>query len=250
MTFKDHFSGHADDYAKFRPSYPPELFAWLAALAPARELAWDAGTGSGQAAVGLAAHFARVVATDPSAEQIRHAEPHPRVTYKVEPAEACTLAPRSADLITVAQALHWFDPARFHSEVRRVLRPDGAIAAWCYGLHRIAPDIDARVADFYENIVGPYWPAERRYIDERYATLAFPFTEIRAPEFALHATWDLADYLGYLGTWSAVRRYRTAHGEDPLAPLAERLARLWSPAGEAREVRWPVYFRVGRLVAP
>jgi SAM-dependent methyltransferase len=246
MTFKDHFSGHADDYAAYRPTYPPGLFAYLAGLAPARELAWDAGCGSGQAALGLAAHFARVVATDPSAEQIRHAVAHERILYKVEPAERSSLAPSSADLIVVAQALHWFDLDRFYGEARRVLKPGGALAAWCYGLTRVSPEIDPIVDDFYRNVVGPYWPPERRYIDERYASLPFPFTELDAPAFEMSARWSLDEFVGYLGTWSAVKRYRRERGEEALTLIRDRLARVWSPAQEKRAVRWPIHMRLGR----
>jgi SAM-dependent methyltransferase len=246
MTFKDHFSGHADEYAKYRPSYPDELFAFLASVAPARELAWDAGTGSGQAAHGLAGHFTQVVATDPSAEQIRHAAPHARVKYRVEPAEASTHADGSVDLIAVAQALHWFDLARFYAEARRVLKPGGVIAAWCYGLNSVSPQVDEMVEHFYRDVVGPYWPPERRYIDERYATLSFPFVELSVPDFHLHAEWNLDEFVGYLGTWSAVKHYRRERGEDALAPLRLALERAWSPADGKRTIRWPVHMRLGR----
>jgi SAM-dependent methyltransferase len=247
VNFKDHFSGHAGAYAKYRPEYPDELFAFLAALAPARELAWDAGTGSGQAAIGLAAHFARVHATDASAEQIARAEPHARVTYAAEPAERVSLEDGSVDLVAVAQALHWFDIDRFYAEVRRVLKPRGVLAAWCYGLCRLSPELDPVIETFYNGTVGPYWPPERCFIDERYATLPFPFEEQPAPAMAMTASWNLDEYLGYLATWSAVQRYRKACGDDPLPALHARLRPAWGDPGAQREISWPLYFRIGRV---
>ena len=69
----DHFSAHAQNYARFRPTYPTELFAWLASQSPGHRLAWDCGTGNGQAALGLADHFVHVHATDLSPQQLAQA---------------------------------------------------------------------------------------------------------------------------------------------------------------------------------
>lgn len=248
VSFKDHFSDHAGDYAQYRPTYPDELFAYLASIVSTRELAWDAGTGSGQAALGLAAHFVRVIATDASAEQIERAEPHARVTYAAEPAEHTSLRDRSVDLVTVAQALHWFDLERFYDEVRRVLKLGGVLAAWCYGLTRISADIDPLIDEFYSGTVGEFWPPERRFIDKRYATLTFPFQELPATPFAMTASWNLDEFVGYLGTWSAVQRYRKERGSDPLPQLRTRLLERWGDAGTKREIAWPVYLRAGRAV--
>lgn len=246
MSFKDHFSKQADDYAKYRPVYPRELFEYLAGLAPGRELAWDCGTGNGQAALGLVEFFDRVIATDPSEAQIRNAEAHPKVDYGVAPAEATGIASGSVDLITVAQALHWFDHDRFAKEVRRVLKPGGVLAAWCYGLNEIAPEIDPIVRHYYSEVVGPYWPPERRFIDERYASIPFALPEFPAPEFAIRADWKLDEFIGYLNTWSATRRFCQAEGRDPLPALRAELAAAWGPDAAPRRVRWPVYLRVGR----
>jgi SAM-dependent methyltransferase len=241
MSFKDHFSGHADDYARFRPTYPATLFAWLAEQAPGHGHAWDCGTGNGQSARGLAAHFAAVTATDPSAEQIRNAFPHPRVTYRVAPAEDPGLAAASVDLVTVAQALHWFDLPRFFAQAARVLRPGGVLAAWCYGLVRVSPAVDPLLERLYDGTVGPYWPPERALVDEEYRSLAVPdgFVRVEAPAFVMEQAWTLDDLLGYLGTWSAVKRYAAATGEDPVAALAPALAGAWEgDPGHPRPVCW------------
>lgn len=247
-TFKDHFSGHANDYSQYRPTYPPELFATLAALAPDDECAWDCATGNGQAAVSLVTHFAGVEATDASAEQISHAEPHPRICYSVAPAEASGLPTGSVSLVTVAQALHWFDFERFYAEVRRVAKADALCTAWCYGLCAIAPAVDEVVRRFYVGKVGPFWPPERRFIDERYRTLPFPFPQVQLPAFAMTAEWTLTDFMGYLGTWSAVQRYRRQHGNDPLAEIAGELSEAWDEPDRSRTVRWPLDLLAGFVV--
>lgn len=247
MSFKDHFSGHADDYTRYRPTYPAALFAWLAQQAPAHALAWDCATGNGQAALGLVAHFDAVVATDASANQITSATAHPRVRYAVAPAEDSGIAAHSVDLITVGQALHWFDFPAFYAEAARVLKPGGVLAAWSYGLMQVSPAVDAAVWRLYEPIVGPCWPPERRYVEEQYRTLPFPLNEIAAPAFAMEAEWTLAQLTGYLGTWSAVQRYRQERGADPLALIADELAAAWGEAEALRHVRWPLFMRVGRF---
>ncbi|MFI4970000.1 MAG: class I SAM-dependent methyltransferase, partial [Lysobacterales bacterium] len=198
MTFKDHFSGHAGIYHAARPTYPAALFDWLAARAPAQSLAWDAGCGNGQASVALAAHFTCVFASDPSAAQIASAEPGPNIDYRVEPAEQCSLGRASADLVTVAQALHWFDHARFYAEVRRVLRPGGVFAAWAYADCRVDAAVDAAKDRLYVDLTGPYWPPERMHVDAGYRTLPFPFDEIAAPAFGMHASWTLPQFVAYL----------------------------------------------------
>lgn len=244
MSFKDHFSGHAGAYGKARPRYPAALFAFLAREAPARALAWDCGTGNGQAAAGLAAHFDRVVATDASAAQVAQAPSIPNVGFAVALAEAAPLAARSVDLVLVAQALHWFDPARFHAEVRRVARQGALVAASLYVRSHVADAIDAAVTRFYEDTVGPYWPDDRRHVDASYATLPFPYERVDAPPFALEVRWTADRFLAYLATWSAVQRYRAARGDDPVAGFAPGLRALWGE-GE-RPVRWPLVLLLGR----
>lgn len=246
MRFKDHFSGHAALYARYRPEYPAALFEFLAQLTPRRETALDCATGSGQAAVSLAQHFERVIATDASVQQLLHAQRHPRVFYVASFAERPGLRDGSVDLVTVAQAAHWFDHEHFYAEVRRVLRADGALAAWTYGRARIDPEIDELVDRFYEHVVGPYWPPERQYIEDAYRTLPFPLREVPAPSLELRVSWDLDTFVGYLGTWSAVQRYTKAVGRDPLPDLREQIAPYWSPAGALRWVCWPLYIRAGR----
>ena len=243
--FKDHFSAHAADYAAARPDYPAALFEWLAGQVERHRLAWDCATGNGQAARALGRHFDRVVATDASARQIANAAPRPRVEYLVATAEAPGLEPASADLVTVAQAAHWLDRPRFYDVARSVLRPGALLAVWGYGLFTIAPPLDECIRDFYTRIVGPCWPPERRLIDERYETIDFPFREITPPAFAMERDWTIDRVLAYLGTWSAVQRYREREGTDPLALIADDIARLWGQP-ERRRVRWPLYLRAGR----
>lgn len=242
--FKDHFSGQSEGYQKYRPDYPPALFEWLASVAPGRRLAIDVATGNGQAAVGLAAHFERVIATEPSTGQLREARAHPRVEYRQEPAEAMSAETGSADLVTAAQAAHWFDWRRFTAEAARVLRKGGVLAVWSYSDCEVSPSIDRLVRDFSRDVVGPYWPRERRIVEEGYASLALPFPPVEAPAFAMTTRWDIDAMLGYLDTWSAVRRCRARSRRDPLPLLAKPLADAWG-SGE-RDVHWPFTLLAGR----
>ena len=244
-TFKDHFSSASDRYAAYRPDYPAPLFAWLASRCAEHDTAWDCATGSGQAAQGLAPHFRQVVATDASAEQIRHAEPHPAIDYRVAPAEAGGLADHSVDLVTVAQAAHWFDLPRFYAEVARVLKPAGVLALWGYGRMVLPGELDAPLQRFYAETVGPYWPAERQLIDDAYRSLDFPFTEIQAPAFLIEVEWTLPRLMDYFSTWSAVKRYQAAQGHDPLPALTVELETLWGDSEVGRKLQWPLFLRVG-----
>jgi ubiquinone/menaquinone biosynthesis C-methylase UbiE len=246
-SFKDHFSAVAKSYADFRPRYPAELFDYLAGLAPDPSLAWDCATGTGQATTDLAAHFKRVIATDASAEQIAAAKPMPNVEYRAAPAEQSGLPDSSADLVTVAQALHWFDLDRFYSEVRRVLRPGGVLAVWAYGINEVEGSaINEIVHDFYSNIVGPFWPPERKLVEEGYKTLPFPLAKIEPPGFQMQTRWTLDQLLGYFSTWSATNRFIKARGENPLLALRDCLATVWGESEVARLVTWPLTLRVGR----
>jgi SAM-dependent methyltransferase len=240
----DHFSGHAVDYAKFRPGYPESLFDWIAAQTADHDLAWDCGCGNGQASAPLADRFARVVGTDLSPQQIAQAKPHLRVEYRAARAEQSGLADASADLVTVAQALHWFDFDRFYAEVRRVLKPGGAIVAWTYQLLRADPVVDDLLSDFYVRVLGAYWPPQRRRVDAGYRGMPFPFVPIESPRLEIRLQWTLADMLAYLGTWSATQRFIQAEGRDPIPALGERLAPVW--AGGTREIVWPIAVLAGR----
>lgn len=246
MNFKDHFSAHAANYAEARPHYPPELFEWLAKQCPRRRLAWDAGCGNGQASVALAQYFGEVYATDPSAAQIANAIPHERVQYEVEGAEDCHLGDHTANLVTVAQAYHWFDHARFCQEARRVLASDGVVALWSYAESSVLPGVDAIVDELHHVTLGADWPPERQHVLDRYRELPFPFRPIPAPAFDMHAEWNLHQYLAYLSSWSAVQRYQKRTGEDPVAAVGDAMRAAWGDPEVALTVQWPLLLLVGR----
>jgi len=239
-AFKDHFSGHAGLYTRYRPTYPPELFKALAALAPDLELAWDCGTGNGQAALALAEHFARVEATDASAKQIDAAAAHHKVNYVVAPAEASGLADGSVSLITVAQALHWFDFERFYTEVRRVGKEQAVLVAWSYELCRITPAVDRVMDRLYRDLLDGYWPPERRHVERGYQDIPFPFTQVELPTFHMRAGWTLEHFMGYVHSWSAVQAYRRALDRDPLTEVEADMAAAWGESHMTREIVWPL----------
>ncbi len=242
----DHFSGHAAQYARSRPDYPPALFDFVATLGPARELAWDCGCGNGQASGPLAERFERVHATDVSAPQVAQAPAHPRITYRVAPAEVSGLPASSVDVVAVAQALHWFATDAFFAEVRRVLKQGGALAAWTYRPPTSGDALDEVQRDFHRRVVGPYWPPERHWVDEGYVGLPFPFARVETPAFAIERTWTQPEWLDYLGSWSASQRYQAVRGEDPRAQMREALERAWPDPAQPKHFTWEVVLLAGR----
>lgn len=235
IAFKDHFSTKAAQYAAHRPTYPRELVDYLASVAPSRETAWDCACGSGQMSVPLAERFARVIATDASAEQIARALPHDRVEYRVAPAERSGIDNHSIDLTVVAQAAHWFDLPAFYAEVRRVSRPSAIVALVTYDLLEVREDIDRLVRDCYASLP---WPRERRMVDDRYASIPFPFAECAAPQFSMRAEWTVEQLIGYVHTWSALR-------DGDVSPFEGEVRAAWGDA--TRTVRWPIAMRIGRV---
>lgn len=245
MQFKDHFSRHAANYAAARPHYPAELFAFLAAQCQERCLAWDCATGNGQAAVALAEHFERVVATDASQAQLDAATRHSGVEYSRYAAEEIPLAPSSTDLVAVAQALHWFDIDKFFDNAATVLKPGGILAVWSYGLTTISPQIDRIVQFLYKDILGDYWPEERRLVEAGYGAVVFPFAPIDAPAMLMRCEWSLQQLQGYLLSWSASRRFIDAEQSDPLEMVRAELAHAWGDA-QVQSVQWPLQLHVRR----
>ncbi|WP_455206784.1 class I SAM-dependent methyltransferase [Kaarinaea lacus] len=245
VTFKDHFSGHAKEYQKFRPTYPDEMFEYLAALAPQTETAWDCATGNGQAATSLAGFFTQVIATDASDKQLDNCRAVSNVHYYVANAEHSMIPDKSVDLITVAQALHWFDTNAFFQEAGRVLKPQGVIAIWCYKLFTISPEIDAIVNTLYYDIVGPYWPEERKLIENDYADLPFPFPVLASPSFNMSAQWNFEMMCGYLSTWSAVQKYMNILSSDPIALIDRQLREAWGDSDFIRQVNWQLTPKIG-----
>jgi SAM-dependent methyltransferase len=247
MPFQDYFSSQSKEYAKSRPHYPGEMFAYLASLAPAQEQAWDCGTGNGQAALALAKNFKRVIATDASAAQIENAFPHERIEYRVEPSEKTTIISNSVDLITVGTAVHWFDFEAFYQEVRRVGKQNGILAVWTYYFPIIEPEIDRWLEHFYWETLAGYWPERIHYLEERYKTLPFPFDEIKPPPFEMKATWAVDNMAGFLASWSAVRKLVEAQGESAFDEPIKELERIWRKGPGKREIRWPLHFRIGKV---
>lgn len=244
--FQDHFSAGSADYAASRPRYPAALFRWLAAQTPGADLAVDLAAGNGQASEGLTTHFARVVAGEASVAQLAAGASRPRLDRVAALAEEIPLADRCADLVTVAQALHWLDLGRLWVEVARVLRPHGVVAVWCYDLLRIDPAVDRVIHGFYRDTVGPYWAPERRMVEEGYRNVAFPFAELPPPEVAMTVRWTLAEVGDYVATWSSTKTYRRRVGSDPVGPLLADLALVWGDPGRPRRVDFPLALRVGR----
>jgi ubiquinone/menaquinone biosynthesis C-methylase UbiE len=251
--FKDLFSSNSKEYASSRPKYPKSLFDFLVGLVQYRNLAWDCATGNGQAALLLSEYFEQVIASDASKEQIENAQSRNNIRYEVFPAERTNLADSSVDLITVAQALHWFDLDQFYREANRVLRKDGAdgggiIAAWSYGLHSVSREIDNLTHILYEDILGPYWQKERKIVENKYEDIPFPFQEIDTPVFQIELDWSLPELISYLYTWSSVRKFIERNNSDPVKQVYHTLAAAWGDKNSwhKRKVVWPIYMRAGR----
>lgn len=247
MTFRDLFSQQSDTYATARPTYPDALYEFLVSLVPRRRLAWDCGTGNGQAARDLARWFERVIATDASVAQIRNAVAVGNVEYRVASAESSGLPARAVDLVAVAQALHWFDIDGFYAEVRRVTVSGGILAVWSYGSPSAGEDIETALRIFERETVGRYWDSGRRLVDEGYRTIPFPFDELPAPQVELRRLWTLSQLGGYLRSWSAVAKFVAERGQDPVAPLLEQIGKHWDSPESTRVVTWPLAVRAGRI---
>lgn len=244
MSFKDHFSSDSQSYSDFRPAYPNELFDYLVAITPQQNTAWDCATGSGQAAGMLANYFAEVIATDASAAQIKHTVAKDNIRYEVALAEQSGIASTSIDLITVAQALHWFNLDQFATETNRVLTENGILAAWTYNLLSINNEIDALINNLYINVVGDYWDFERSMVEDGYRNVSLPFKQIDTPAFTMSAQWSLQQLIGYLNTWSAVKAYTTSNGHNPADALTKELTNVWSTGHKLKTVNWPLSLRV------
>ncbi len=234
-------------YAKYRPTYPDELFLFLMAQVRNSESAWDCGTGNGQVAVQLASYFKHVYGTDISQSQLDNAVKLPNITYSKQPAEHTDIADRSFDLIVVAQAIHWFKFNEFYAEVKRTLKPDGILAVLGYGLISITPEVDIVVNKLYTDIIGPYWDKERGYIDENYQTIPFPFEEVECPQFVITQQWAVEHLVGYLETWSAVKHYQKQNGHNPVDLIKSELITAWGNVTE-RQITFPILFRVGKMI--
>lgn len=247
-TLKNWFNQGGRAYARFRPEYPAVLARFLAETAPDCDRAVDVGCGNGQLTVQLAHHFNDVVGLDPSADQIANAIAHSRIRYICAPAESIPLPDHCADLITVAQAVHWFDLPRFYDEVRRISRQNAVVALVSYGVLRLeSAELNERFNRFYWQEIGPYWSPQRKLVDTGYADLPFPFTELLAPEFSIGHAWKLGDFLGYISTWSAAQRLIEAGREDILETFFADLSRLWGPDEHKRPVTWFINMRLGRV---
>jgi SAM-dependent methyltransferase len=246
-VFKDYFSSRSADYAAFRPTYPAALVDALAEVSPANDTALDCGCGAGQLSTMLAQKFARVIAIDASAQQLEHAKPHQRVEYRCVPVEATGLEVASIDLVTAAQAAHWFDLEKFYPEVRRILRPDGVIGLITYGIVKTDGEVGVVLSRFYFEVIGRFWPPERHHVETGYREMAFPFREIPAPAIAMEVSWTAEELLGYVDTWSAVRNAEAALGRAPYDAFALELRKAWGDCAERRRIYWPISIRLGRI---
>lgn len=242
MAEKDYFSGHSKLYATFRPTYPEELYHFIFKHVTSREAAWDCATGNGQVAQFLSAHFNRVEATDISQQQLDNAHQASNIFYSVQPAEKTSFADYTFDLITVGQAMHWFDLTKFYNEVRRVAKPDSLLAVWGYSICSVNPEVDKLFLNFYNTIVGPYWDSARKMVEEEYRNLDFPFQQIETPKFSLTVEWTLEQFAGYLTTWSATQKYIHANNHNPVPEVVTLIQPYWH---EKEKVTFPIFLKLG-----
>jgi ubiquinone/menaquinone biosynthesis C-methylase UbiE len=247
LEFKDHFSKQAKEYSRYRPKYPPQLFEYLSSLAPSHDIAWDCATGNGQAAIGLTPWFSKIIATDASPSQIAHAEKHPKIEYRAATAENSMLESASADLVTVATAIHWLDTDRFYPEVKRILKPGGVIAVWLYDNCKISSDIDKISAKYTNEIVEEYWAVENKKAWNFNNSIEFPFEIINSPEFELTMYWDLEEYLNFLYTWSSTQNYIKTKGVNPIDIIRKEFESAWKNKKEKRTVNWKLKMKTGRI---
>jgi SAM-dependent methyltransferase len=245
MKIKDLFSSYSKDYARYRPPYPGELFKYISDACPDHKLAWDCATGNGQAAKHLAKYFEKVIATDISEGQLAQAAPDPRIEYRLAPAHASGLETGSVSLVTVAQALHWFDVDLFSRECRRVLKPNGMLAVWSYGICYISPEIDRIVIRLHDKILATHWEPERKLVGAAHLLIPLPFASEDNPTFEMRMDMTLSDFLGYLGTWSGVKTATRATGRNPVDDLAEDFRSAWGDENSLRKVVWPLTVRLG-----
>lgn len=244
MAEKDYFSGHSKLYATFRPTYPEELYQFIFKHVKSRGTAWDCATGNGQVAQYLSAHFNRVEATDISQQQLDNAHQASNIFYSVQPAEKTNFPNQVFDLITVGQAMHWFDLEKFYAEVRRVAKSDSTLAVWGYSICSVNPEVDKLFLHFYNNVVGSYWDSARKMVEEEYRNLEFPFQQIETPKFSLTAEWTLEQFAGYLTTWSATQKYIQANNHNPISEVVTLLQPSWQ---EKEKVTFPIFLKLGRI---
>jgi ubiquinone/menaquinone biosynthesis C-methylase UbiE len=246
---KDNFSVQSDGYSRFRPVYPLSLYKEILSHVASFQHCWDCATGNGQIASVMADRFEIVNATDISKEQLEKAPNLPRVSFEVCRAEATPFDNDVFDLITVGQAVHWFDFESFNKEVKRVGKNGCVIAVIGYGLMYVDRASDAALMEFYEGTIGKYWDPERKHIDSHYASIPFPFEEMPlSKEFSIDVSWNLAQLEGYLNTWSSVNRYIKQNGKNPVSSFIEQLRTLgiWND-DELKEVHFPLFVKLGRI---
>lgn len=240
---KDYFSTQSKTYATFRPTYPKALYDFIFQHVKVKSTAWDCATGNGQVASYLSEYFDEVYATDISQQQIDYAEKKKNIFYSINPAEKTSFQENQFDLISVAQALHWFNLEKFYTEAVRVGKPNSILAVWGYGMLYIAPDIDKLIMEFYNETVGPYWDEARRLVEQEYKTISFPFKQIQTPHFLIEVEWTLSQLSGYFSSWSATQRYINEKGHDPVLPFIKRVERYWNEP--TLKVTFPVFTRIG-----
>lgn len=243
---KDYFSTQSQTYAAFRPTYPQELYQFLFQHVKNKDNAWDCATGNGQVAHQLAKYFNNVYATDISAQQLVHAIKENNIRYSVGRAEKTEFPDHHFDLITVAQALHWFDLNLFYSEVRRVVKPGGILAVWGYSMLTIDAAIDKFIHEFYYNTVGPYWDDARKVVEDEYRSIEFPFEQISCPRFSIKVEWTLRQLGGYLSSWSATQKFIKEKGYDPVEPFLDDVRNIWD--GQEKQVAFPLFSKIGRVL--
>lgn len=243
---KDNFSSQAAQYALYRPDYPEALYRYILGLCKERKNAWDCGTGNGQVATKLSEYFDKVYATDISEKQLLNAIKKDNIHYSLQAAEQTDFSDHFFDLIIVAQAIHWFDFNLFYKEVKRSLKHTGLFIVVGYGLIKVSSEIDEKVKVFYQDILGPYWDAERRYIDEEYKTIPFPFEELSSPQLETSLEWNFDHFIGYLNTWSALQHFIKEKGFSPIDDFAESIQSLWKK-NEIKKVTFLILLRAGKV---
>lgn len=253
-------ASHARIYSKFRPTYPKALLdiltGYLVRSGSDQDTVVDIGCGSGQSTFYLQDSFKHCIGVDISKAQVQEAqkkceEMHCKnVEFRVGNGMDLPMETASANAVTIAQAWHWMaNLEKFYSECKRILKPHGCLAVYGYGNVHLKNELcNQLVRDFYKNTLTGCWHKERCHIDNEYAEVDLPFSNVERHDIEMPKTYTVEDFIGYVSTWSGYEKYCAINPNNTvLQDLQEKISEhLSSNNTPLLDAKFPVFMIIGQ----